>query len=405
MIKKLFLFFAVIFAASSVLAVTVDLKQSYEPKETGIAEIKGNILSDIQQEQIEIRRVNVVVPVDFDVKKMGEDYFMWFVSPETVGNYTLRINNIVTTVNGAEEKIDYQKNFSVFGNLTNYYVSPGAIFTRGDFSINVYSNLDIKTKINTNLPGQGYIEINPGKNSLSFSSENLITGKSNIVLGKYSIPLYFAGNESVDAKKEIKFIPNYIRYNFIRNRALGQQQIILVNTLDRDINNIRMSYNRSFFSLFPNEITKLKAKETKILNVSFANYSFGIDDFIYVSYENKSVSLPVFLMPVSEENISGNNITKIGSGELYNCYELGGIICSGQESCSGNKVQSSEGNECCVGQCSAGMGKGSGSSWIGYVLGLILLAGVGYLVYRYKSVKKDKNPIERKITEAEKKMP
>ena len=82
-------------------AISTTIKPVYQPGETMIIEIQGNILEPIKKEDIELKRVNVQVPFEYDFKKIGSKYFLYAILPQSQNNYTLYIKNIATTSNGA----------------------------------------------------------------------------------------------------------------------------------------------------------------------------------------------------------------------------------------------------------------------------------------------------------------
>lgn len=196
--KKIICFFVLIFLfLQSVSAISSDLKESYSPGETAITEIYGNILEPITKEMIEFRRGHILVPFDYDVGKINQNYYLWFITPETQLNYTLIIKNITTTVSGKLQKINYEKNFSTSGSLNDYSVKPGLIITEKDFEIKVQLNDDANKIIEGKFLESSEITLRPGENILKFSITGINeTSSFNMTLGKYSIPVYVKVNKT-----------------------------------------------------------------------------------------------------------------------------------------------------------------------------------------------------------------
>ena len=63
--------FLIFFSVNS-SALTLNMKESYQPRETMIIEVAGNILSPIKLEDVEFKRKNVIMPLNYDVKVLGE---------------------------------------------------------------------------------------------------------------------------------------------------------------------------------------------------------------------------------------------------------------------------------------------------------------------------------------------
>lgn len=180
---------------NGVYAITTSLKDNYQSGETIIFSLSGNILEPIFPEQVEFKRGHIKLPLEYDIKKLGENYYVWTNAPfaENGTNYTLLIKDIVSTVNGKTEKIDYEKNFSVSGNLIDYSIKPGIIFAKSDFDIAVQLNEDIEKSIEIGLFNESRI-LNPGLNTVRFYLEDFSGAKLNIIkIGKYNVPAYVIG--------------------------------------------------------------------------------------------------------------------------------------------------------------------------------------------------------------------
>ena len=114
--------FIVVNISTGFLAISSDLHSSYEPRETATVKISGNILEPIDIKKLTLLRGHVEVPFVYDLKILNESYYLWFISPQTKNNYTLRIKDIATTVTGENQKLDFEQNFSVEGNMTKYNI-------------------------------------------------------------------------------------------------------------------------------------------------------------------------------------------------------------------------------------------------------------------------------------------
>src|SRR3989344_5536255 len=141
--KSLVFAFILVLMMQGVYAISSDLREAYRPGETIIAELQGNFLSPIEKENVEFYRGHVLVPFEYDVMKLGEKYFLWAVAQENENNYTLKIKDISTTINGKPGKIDFEKNFSIVGGLIDYSIKPGVIFANSDFELVVFLNEDL----------------------------------------------------------------------------------------------------------------------------------------------------------------------------------------------------------------------------------------------------------------------
>ncbi len=188
---------SVFFVQCNVSAISTDIADSYLPKETVITEISGSVLELIPAANVELRRGHILVPFDYEIKKLGEKYYLWFLAPEQSTNYTLRIKEITTYVSGNIKRIDYEKNFSVSGNLTDYYVKPGFILTDKDFEFKVQLNEDRDKNIEIKFIEEIEHVLKPGENTIKFSLTSINeTGLFNVTMGRYILPVYIKTNQT-----------------------------------------------------------------------------------------------------------------------------------------------------------------------------------------------------------------
>jgi len=179
-------------------AISTDIKDSYPPKETVITEISGSILEPINSANVKLIRGHVLVPFDYEIKRLGDKYYLWILAPEQRTNYTLSIRGITTYVSGNVQRIDYEKNFTISGNLTDYYVKPGFILTEKDFEVRVQLNEDKEKEIKLEfIEEESEYMLKPGENIIKFSVSNINeTGLFNLSIGRYLLPVYIKSNKT-----------------------------------------------------------------------------------------------------------------------------------------------------------------------------------------------------------------
>ncbi|MEM4259504.1 MAG: hypothetical protein QXS38_01960 [Candidatus Pacearchaeota archaeon] len=226
-VRCLILIAIMICSIHAVSAISTTIKDSYAQGETIIAEISGDILEPISSSNVEFRRGHILVPFDFELSKIGEKYYLWAITPESEMNYSIVIKDITTFVLGKIQRIDYQKNFSVSGNLSDYSVKPGFISTGKDFEIEVRLNEDSEKKINIEFLGEKEIILKPGLNILKFYIYNVNkTGFYNLTIGKYVLPTYIKVNETGERHF---YEPSLNLTNLtigIENRTLEEEEMI-----------------------------------------------------------------------------------------------------------------------------------------------------------------------------------
>jgi hypothetical protein len=319
---------AIICLSQLAFAITTDIKTDYTRGETMIIRIYGNILEPIARGNIDVLRGGYVsVPVEYDIKKLGGNYYLWLIAPKSANNYTLIIKNIATTVQGVNKFVDYRANFSVSENITDYYVNPGFISSDRDFEIIAFLNEDMDKTIETNFQTADYFTLKPGENVLKFYIGDInSTGMMNVTVGRYILPAYIIINKT-------------------------EENVIA-------------------------EVNKTKFDElVEILNRSEENLSAGEQAADAQALEDYS---------------------------RYRCAEIPGKLCAADEQCSKKSVVTQDGACCVIGDC-AGASSGSSYAWIGYLIaGLVIISAV-FIWFKYKKTSAEKNPLQRKVSEIEKK--
>jgi hypothetical protein len=371
----------------NVSAISTNMGGDYRPGETAVVELSGNILEPIAFGNVMIKRNNVLMAQDYDVKKLGERYYIWFSSPRDEGNYTLWIKNLKTTVNGVPSVTDFSQNFSVKGNFIDYSVSPGFMMTGNNFEINVKVYGDNDIPIAVDFPYQQQVLLKPGDNIIDFDVSSINGSKfSTIHLGVYALPIYVMKNLSIE-NPEITFSPLSISRIILISEKLPVYNIISVRNLGKNtLNNVYFEYDNSSVSINSSKFN-IRGNETLKFNLSIIKGS-DFNTQVNLIYGNYSFDFPIGVV-FEKNNASGNTST---GNNLYRCSELRGKICSASEVCSTSQEMSLDG-PCCTGECSI-PGSGSSSySWLGYLVVLIVLVVGGYVYMNYRKAKGVTNPV------------
>ncbi len=394
--------FLLFFCFSSVLALSTTMKETYQPGETLISKISGNLPEGVKPTQITILRGHVKVPFDYELQNIDGEYYIWALVPlNTSGIYTLLIQDVVTTVNGQRTTQQYYQNFSINGTTVPYAVKPGTIITSSDFELLVTSYIDENIAIPLDFPTVGEAILRPGTNTLKFSIADVVgTHVIPLQVGTYKVVAYITGNATVIQKRYIRTEPSYIEETLWKGGKEVTYSVTLYNTGTETYRNIAVEYDKDVLRVKPDTFKELKANKSISFNVSIIGTQKDISEIVIVRLsENTSMEIPLDIRFRSNESVSSNVTTNTTSNEYY-CVELGGAVCLGETSCDGSIRQTRDG-ECCIGACIAF--KEKSNAWIGYLIaGLLILAGT-YVYYRYHRAKEQGDVFKKKVMEAEKK--
>jgi hypothetical protein len=406
--KVMMIVMCALIIAPFVSAISTNLKKEYSSGETIIAEISGNILEPLNAENVQLKRINVGVPMEYDLKRIGDKYYIWMIAPASPDNYTLIIKNIATTILGRAEKIDFMQNFTVLKNLSDYSISPGFIFTQKDFSVKVQLNEDNNKIISVDFPDKRDVVLKPGENKIDFSINSFgNAGFLKLNLGKYSLPAYIINKNYKRSfiQKGFAFSPEIIDSEIILTENGRIYSVGLRNLEENGTEIIRLNYDRNKFELSPDKNITLEANKTVYINLTIKKFGVGeLYDEVYAVSSNFSALLVVKARVAENKTLPINvndskNKTDVKKG--YRCSEIkNGRFCSSDQTCSGQNVESIDGT-CCVGVCNVAVS--GGNSWIGYLIAGIIIIVVLIVYVKYKKTHAEKNPLQKKISENAKK--
>jgi type II secretory pathway pseudopilin PulG len=391
----------------SVSALSIDMKDSFQKQETGLAKITG--ASYLSSMQILFYRGNSEVALENGLVKIGETYYAWFVTPDKENNYSISLSD-VQTLNGKQST---SKNFTVFNGTSSYYIKPGAISIDKSFSISLFSNNEVTQTISTNYPVSRNISMSPGSNQIDFQFNETNNAIKSINLGIYVIPVYFIvtdRSENVIVNRTATSVSNLTNSIDVSPKKIDRVEskianltytIQIINNGSSNISNLMIDYNSKVFKLSQSSIDFLPVNGSVNLNLSVISNN-NLSEVLFVKKENYSLAIPIQIERVESNQSNNRSINVTSNLGLYDCVlELQGQQCLPEQSCTKNTSISRQGS-CCLGSCYYPEKTGS-SSWIGWLIAIIVLGIIGYLIWRYKMVAPVGNPIENQVKEIEKK--
>jgi hypothetical protein len=395
-----------LFFISTSSALTIVSNDNYEAKETALVKITGVIYTPLVKEQIELKRGHISVPIEYDVARIGEDSYIWFVTPETEGNYSLLIKGVSTAINGKQASLDFEKNFTVSNKFSEYSITPGFVITKKNFTIEAYLYSDEKKEIEINYPQKGLVMLEPGKNYLKFDSQSFNnSGIYFIQIGKYQVVIDVTverkgsnGEPIIENEYDLEFFPHKIERIILDNSQ--PVYFVEIRNYGHKITNASLVYNDYIFNSSEKVIDELDRGQNRTLNLSLKSNNHYINEVIILRVEGKTFSLPVIINYTTNLEELTN---QTGNNEVY-CAELGGIICSSGTTCNQSTITTTRG-ACCVSRKCVASGSSGWGSAIGYLLIALLIIGGIYAYYRYSNTKNNKNPIQEMIKKDPKGIP
>lgn len=411
--KELTILMLLLFLLPLVSAVNLNLKSSFQPGETLLGTLEGNFLFQLNQENFYFYSDREQIPLIFDVAKIQNKYYFYALLPAEERNYTLLIKNVKYFENAKEMTGNFEKNFTVLGNVSDFSVYPGFLIIRNESFLTLESlnqPLIVSAKfLNSSQSVQVPIA---DKKKVYFSASEKNFTLTEIELSspatKYLIPAAIISSavsseyESNVAETE-KFRFNKEEYNFsVYEKNKTFFSIYLQNLGDKIIKNITLTYSDTLegtIELSPDEISELKESESQKITLL-------IDAKIYKIFKGK--------ISASAENYSAESLLIINAIEQgkplpiedkippvtgkESCTDLQGELCLDTQECSETSKDTIEGLCCISGTCQ------EKTSYWGIIIGIILLIAVGIgLYFLYQRSKKAKISSEDILKKQEKK--
>ncbi len=411
-------------------AIEIEMNPEFSQGETLIAKISGNFVDALSASNILFYRDHVRIPMVFNVSKITDDYYLYaLLSGKTAGNYSLQIKGVRYYRANKIISDDLIKNFTISGQLADFYVSPGFLKTKKDFSIEIVNlkdnNMNVEITENSSSSGTGFFEslfgaggssqaaeVPPGETrKVNFGFENLTENMNESAISiislksentSYFVPVYLDVNASetnnVKENGKLRFEPVYLNISISTNSNTSRI-FYLYNDGEDTIKNISIAVSDSlepYVNLSIENISKLDGNSSVKMGLLIfsGNEEDNVAGQITAEYQKNdssysSETFDVYLnfiddyVPSFEEN--GTAI------DSQSCSELKGTICAQNETCSGDSAYAKDG-KCCLASCNASEPSSSAGKIIGWSLvGLVILFLAWFFIKKYKKVS---NPVD-----------
>jgi len=384
-------------------AISIDLKEIYQPGQTLLATIQGNFVESLTTGQIYFYQGRIQIPLIYDLGKIQDKYYIYALLPNQEKNLSLIIKDAHYIENTEEYTQDIIQNFSVQGNLIDFSVSPGFIISNKDFEISIESKTKALTATANFLTQTQEVYIPEGQTKkITFSIKDLEQTTTNITVSansiSYTIPVLITKLNQTENKtptsKYLKFSPTTRDIAVLINTE-RELKINLENIGNSDLKDITFEIPEKFkdIIIINPETLNLKSGESEGINLTIKPTHAGLfEDTIKAESEDSSTFFTLKLS-VTE------NLTHDNSGDVKTCSYLGGEICASGKICDGETTASLEGN-CCIGECIEK--KSSGWKYFWLFLIIIILLAIAWFIFKGKKPKSSSEILKQKQEKAEK---
>jgi len=377
-------------------------KDSFQPEELFQVQITGNFLT-LTEDNVFIYQEGKVHPEPTlkGLTKQNNVYYFYAVLPSVEGDYSFRIENAEYLERGKikTDPINIPINSS-FKDESDLYINPGFIIANDELSIKVkslFGNTDITATFELTGEEKTLSIIEQTENTLNFNLPEAPPQMSKIIINNYEIPIFLIKDFNPQIRN-LEFIPHLIEGTITPNNDY-QFSVLIRNPTNNNLENIVLTSElNTVFS--PSTIEILEPNQTIFVNltITIEEIEEPISSNIIATSNNEQFLLPVeFIITDNETEVEvidatipiGTTSSNTGSGSgPLSCAQLG-EICTGNQACSAETVESREG-PCCIGICVAEESSLS-STITGIVLILLLIGLIAYVVRKARKNKAGKS--------------
>lgn len=428
------LFILILLLSPLISSVEFDLNENFKQGETIITKVSGTFITSITKENIFFYRGHVRVPMEYDVAKIGDDYYIYALSTgKSPGDYSMSIENVqyMKGIEITDEKII--KNFSITNETADFFVKPGFVISPDNFYLEIQNLQDkeiiVDIKTETNISGKRDISISPEKikeSSISlksgemkkiyfelgageptfqtielssYSTETITTntscflifgsctGQSNVTTAfVYEVPVYIFSVLEEEPKKTFRFEPSEIISTIPANTSINKT-IVLHNTGDEELKNISLSLSDSlnpFVNLSVNKIENLSTNSSFSVELSFfSSAEKEIEGDLKAETEDNATVLFISLKFLNNYIPSNES-----SSATKTCAELNGTLFNTEtEKCDGDQPDAIDG-WCCSGTITTIEKSSSGKIIAVVIIIVIVFILIWFYLRRYKKAKR-----------------
>lgn len=387
----------ILFLLSPILAIEITFsKESYQPQELFQATITGNFIS-LTSDNVQIFKDPKTheEPVIKALTRQNNIYYFYAILPNQPGNFTFRIKDTEYLERGKIKTEPIILDLPIIlKNTSDLSINPGFVIPNKDFSIKVKSligNTDLTATFEATGESKIISLIEQVEETLKFSLPKLPPQQSKIIINDYEIPVFLIKKINETRELNIEFIPYIIEGTVIIENDYSFK-VLVKNSGSENLTDIRLSSDLN--AIFqPNVIELLQPQEVVLINLTISVEKIDEEKLfgeIIAESSNNSYFLPVvFDITKNETEVEIIDVIEPSTGlGALSCSQLGNI-CTGNQFCTGDTVESLEG-PCCIGQCSEQ--ESSSSTYIGIILLIVLILIIGYVIWKVRKKRKLKSP-------------
>jgi hypothetical protein len=373
-------------------SVEVQVNEVYEKGETLLVKVSGNFVDPILKENVIFYEEHVRVPMNFEVLKIDEEFYIYAMLPEIEKNYSIKIEEVEYYKGSQIIDDEIVMDFYVGNSTADFSVDKGAVITNEDFYLEVQNLLDKKIIVSSKFnEDEKFYELKSGeikKLNFEIDEEELITLELSSENQKYEIPVYVYSNGSRDDSLNGRW--GFEGSELVVNISTESEQTRMIYLYNNwgDLEDVELSVSDSlkdYLNLSVYEIDELEEGDNIKIELYFAasDIERSLEGQIKVKANESYDYMAVFLSYIKNYIPSEEELEDVVK-KSETCDEMKGNKCdSEKETCDGTIDYAKDG-VCCLGECVKKKVSSTGKylGW-GMVI-VIVLALLWFFKFKYR---------------------
>jgi hypothetical protein len=382
----LFLFLIIAFPVIS--AIEINMNSDIPKGETIIASVSGNFLDPIAKSNIYFYRGHVKTSFDYDVAKIGDNYYIYILTTNKAeNNYSINISGVRYMVGSQISNQQISKSFNIINETADFSVNPGFVIANGNFSVKVQDlqsipiTIDIETEVNSGSSDGSFVFL---LNREETESIDLLSGEIKTLyiqlenISETTIRTITLSTANTEYK-----IPCYL---ILENNTISPENNSNITNYNQTANQTNET-NCTFFSKFFGTCSTNNAQNETQENKTFDNDTQKNN----TSNNNSSSNSDYEVVKIGNKTVAIKNGTILNeSATSKTCAQIKGDICSSGEICQNTTVYAKDA-KCCVSQC-VKEEKKTNTKLIGWlIIGFLFIVILLFFRTKFRGMKKKRD--------------
>lgn len=366
------------------------MQSTAERYETVTGKLMGSVEGALTPQHLALYREQTLVPLEGGIQRMGDETYIWFVSPATPGMYRLELINLETRKEGQLIKETLRQNITIGNQSAPFTFIPGILFGKERVNVTFVSHADTAQTLSIAPFTPSSLSLKAGETRHVTFTFPFVSGFIRGQLGRYTVPAWSTQTDAPkgDSSLGLLVYPSSLVFTIANDTRLNTT-LALTNQQNRSIEKLKLVSSTRDIIINQTTFTNVsKGERVQILLTSTViKKGENITGTLTITFDDETYSLPLFISSLIEtatRTISRTQENGTFSEPLLYCEDVGGKLCGQKEQCSGQTRTTVQGI-CCLERCV--LKEETSNTALGWLLAgiAVVLIGIAYVLYQRKN--------------------